>query len=331
MNIINISDVPNNNWRWIEPSLENNGSNWVFYNSKPKNWFERLIKKPSLARIRTVFQALFVAKEGDLIVIHGPYLAFYYGIFSKLTNKKLTCIVYSFNFTSLPHGLSRTRMSYAFKIIDKFVAYSSMEKELYASWFNIPEDKIDICLWGVKKPGISKKALIDYPYITAIGGNSRDYRTLMEAMKDLPSINLVAVMRPSNLIGLDVPNNVEVRTNIDRLDANNILGFAKFMVLPLVGSEIPCGHVTLVAAMHLSVPSVVTNSTGLDDYVSNNNNAIIVDDNDVGKLTKAIELLWSNTELQNTLSINGLEFANKYCTEKVIINHFNEYLNSTKK
>lgn len=331
MNIINISDVPNNDWRWIEPSLKNQGSNWLFYNSKPKNLLERLIKKPALARVRAVFQAFLVAKKGDLFVIHGPYLAFYYGLFSKLINRKSPCIVYSFNFTSLPQGLSRTRMSYAFRNIDKFVAYSSMEKELYATWFNIPKEKIDICLWGVKKPEISKKALIDYPYITAIGGNSRDYRTLMEAMKALPNVKLVAVMRPNNLIGLDVPNNVEVRTNIDRLDANNILGFAKFMILPLVGSEIPCGHVTLVAAMHLSVPSIVTNSTGLDDYVSNNNNAIVVDDNDVGKLTKAIELLWTDSELQGRLSKNGLEFADKYCTENVIINHFNQYLNTIKK
>jgi len=327
MKIINISDVFEQEWRWIEPSLDKKYK-WLFLNSKPKNIIEKYFRKPSLSRIRAILQGLFSAKDDDVFVIHGPYLAFYHGFFSKLMGKKNTSIIYSFNFTSLPNGFSRTRMKYAFKYFDRFVVYSAMEKELYSSWFSIPEDKIDMILWGVNKPLISDEAIIKEPYITAVGGNSRDYDTLMAAMNMIPEIKLVAVMRPENLKGLVVPDNIEIRTNITLEDANNIIGHAKFMVLPLVGNEIPCGHVTLVAAMHMAVPSITTSSTGLDDYVTNGINALLVESGDVISLANNIKRLWTEDELRERLSENSKSFAESKCTEKFIVKHFNDYLST---
>jgi len=326
MKIINISDVHDDKWRWIEPKLLQFKMQWRFINSKPRSWMERVIRKPDLARIRTALVVLKEKKDADLVVIHGPYIAFYFGLFSRLFNVAVPNIVYSFNFTSLPHGFARSRMTYAFKAINKFVVYSTMEKKLYSSWFNIPEEKIDICLWGVEKPRISDKAIINYPYITAIGGNSRDYSTLMEAMKLVPEIKLVAVMRPHNLADLDVPDNVDIRTNIPREQANNILGYARMMVLPLVGEEIPCGHVTLVAAMYLETPCVVTGSIGIDDYVTHDDTAIIVEVGNSESLANAIRALWYDDEMRNKLAEHGKYFVKECCTERSIVEHFLKFV-----
>jgi len=47
----------------------------------------------------------------------------------------------------------------------------------------------------------------------------------------------------------------------------NILRYSAFTVLPLPNSSVPCGHVTLVCAMHLRKAIVATDSLGISDYV----------------------------------------------------------------
>ena len=203
-----------------------------------------------------------------------------------------------------------------------------MEKELYEKWFGIELKKIDKVLWAVNPPVIDKnsKPIIDEAYITAIGGTARDYPTVMAAMAMLPEITLVAVMRPDNLQDLVVPENVIIKTNIEREDADNILAHARFMVLPLAGTEIPCGHVTIVAAMYVGIPLIVTNSTGIDDYIEKNETAIITEALNPKELADAIKILWGDEYKQKMLSDNGVSFVKDNCSESVMVNHFKKYV-----
>jgi hypothetical protein len=69
-------------------------------------------------------------------------------------------------------------------------------------------------------------------------------------------------------MGLDVPPNVRVIVNAPFEEAMNILQYSAFTVLPLSTSTTPCGHVTLVCAMHLGKTVVATASAGIADYMT---------------------------------------------------------------
>ena len=147
-------------------------------------------------------------------------------------------------------------------------------------------------------------------------------------MSALPDIRLVVVVRPHNLVGLTVPPNVEVRTNTTFGEAMNVLAFSRFMALPLAGSEVPCGHVTLVGAMHLGKAFIISNSAGVADYVLPGENALSCEAFSPGAMAAGIRALWNDPALCARLGDGGRAFATAHCSEASTLSWFTNYLKS---
>ncbi len=327
--IICCTPFRNESWKWFAPELESPTLSWHFYYLKPEGWLERYVRQPNLAMIRTCRQAVLAVKQhgAKLLFTHEPAVSFWCALWIERLGVDVEHIAYSFNFPQLPRGLKRKAMTSAFAKISRFVVYSTMEKQLYHDYFGIPLDRIDVCLWSVGMPESQPKTPLETEdYICAIGGNARDYRSLMEAMAQLPDIPLVLVARPHNLKNLDIPANVKVRVNIPKPHATNILEHSRFMVLPLSGSEVPCGHVTLVAAMHLGKAFAITNSEGVSDYVFDGGNALTCEPFAPDSLAGKIRTLWSDPKACRELGANGKQFAAEYCSEASARKHLQNML-----
>jgi glycosyltransferase involved in cell wall biosynthesis len=219
-------------------------------------------------------------------------------------------------------------MASSFARVDRFIVYSTWERSLYAEYFEIDPRRIDVLLWGVGQPRVDPpdSAVEPGEYICALGGNGRDYRTLFAAMERLPEIPLVAVLRPENVAGLRVPPNVRLHHLIPNGKANNILAFSRFMVLPLAGTDVPCGHVTAVAAMYLKKALVITNSQGVSDYVQDGFNSLLVPVGDAAVLAERIRALWNDPQRADQFGTAGLAFARANCSEQQIIGHLRTVL-----
>jgi len=205
-----------------------------------------------------------------------------------------------------------------------------MERALYSSWFDIPIEKIDFVRWGMNAPETPPERAEHCDYICTIGGNARDYATFMEALKDMPEIRATAVMRPHNVIGLDIPLNVDVGINLTLSQVIQILANSKMMVLPLKGTEVPCGHVTLVQAMRLGVPIVVTDSSGIRDYIEDGVTGVLCKPASPDDMRAKIRTLFSNPLLRQSIAIHAREFAARHCSEQNYVNHFIGELNSSR-
>jgi glycosyltransferase involved in cell wall biosynthesis len=277
-------------------------------------------------------RAILLARRSaaSAVVAHGPTNAAWYGLVARLLRVRIPILAHTFNFQNFPSPAKRRLLSFAFRLanIQRFVVYSTMERELYANAFGIPPQRFDIVLWGTNPPTISTPGTPAEAgdYACAIGGNARDYRTLFKAARRLPQIRFVVVMRPENLRGLEVPSNVLVRTNIPFEVAMNVVFYSKFMVLPLVGTEVPCGHVTIVCAMHLSKAYVITDSAGVRDYAKDQINSLTVKHGSVDELVEAVVRLWKNPEFCARLGENGQRFAAAECTDARIAQHFGGWL-----
>jgi glycosyltransferase involved in cell wall biosynthesis len=237
---------------------------------------------------------------------------------------------FSFNFTQLPTSFKRRIFERMLKRADRLVVFSRFERDLYARTFRLSLDRIDFLPWAVNPPTVEAPDVpLEYGhYVCAIGGNARDYATLMEAATRLPQVHFVLVVRPDSLRGLSIPANVTVHVNLPFSKTMNILAFADFMVLPLLHSEVPCGHVTLVAAMHLGKAFVITKSVGVKDYVNVEENALQVEAGSATELATAVERLWDDAALRTRLGENGRVFATRYCTERQTVDYFRKWLSS---
>ena len=127
---------------------------------------------------------------------------------------------------------------------------------------------------------------------------------------------------------MQLPHNCTVHKNLPLGKTMNVLLHSRFMVLPLVGSAVPCGHVTLVAAMHLGKAFVVTEFTGVLDYVSDGENALTVAAGSIEHLIAVIRRLWNDPVLCARLGQNGQRFARVHCSEEHIADHFRGWLQS---
>jgi glycosyltransferase involved in cell wall biosynthesis len=268
--------------------------------------------------------------DADVIVAHGPHLTAWCAFFAKLLKVRAQIMGFSFNFTELPTSFKRRAFGWMLKRADRLVVFSRFERELYAKTFRLPVERLDFIPWAVSPPTVESPNVPLEPgrYACAIGGNARDYATLLSAAARLPRVHFVLVVRPESLRGLTVPANVTVHVNLPMGKAMNVLAFADFMVLPLLHSEVPCGHVTLVAAMHLGKAFVITKSVGIEDYVHAENNALQVEAGSATELAAAIERLWNDSALCARLGENGRHFATRYCTEQVAADYLRKWLSS---
>ena len=315
-------------WNWFAPLFDR--IRWEFYGGDPRNWLERMITRPALVSWRACWESIRAAQrqQAALVISHDARVTWRVAVATRMQGVRIPHVAWGFNFTTLPRGPQRHLMASAFAQVDRFIAYSTLERSLYAEYFGIDQSRIDVVLWGVGHPMVDPPDVPVEPgdYICALGGNARDYRTLFAAMERVPEIPLVAVLRPENVAGLKVPRNVRLHFNVGLGKANNILAFSRFMVLPLAGSDVPCGHVTLVAAMYLKKAMVITNSLGVADYVEDGGNSLLVPVADVDALALRIRGLWNDPGRAQQLGTAGYEFAISKCSEEQIIHHLRQVL-----
>jgi hypothetical protein len=129
-----------------------------------------------------------VRHSADWVITHDPRVTYPTAIWLRNCGYRGKHLAFSFNYDHLPSSLYRRIHRLGFSSVDRFVVFSSMERTLYHRVFGIPIDKIDFVYWGVNPPtpDPADRPLEEGEYICAIGGNSRDYRTLLAAMQSLP-------------------------------------------------------------------------------------------------------------------------------------------------
>jgi glycosyltransferase involved in cell wall biosynthesis len=320
--VLNLSEGHPTSWRWFEGRIGHTTNadalDWRFFHSKPRNRLER-IRKPAVVRYTEAARAAFAARTApaSLVVSHGPLASWLYEEAARFTRARAPHLAFSFNFTELPRGLRHQRMRAVFDRIDRFVVFSTLERSIYADYFGIPEARIDMIHWGVNPPGPSDAARAEKvaPYVSAIGGNARDYRTLLAAARATPEVQYRLVVRPENLAGVSLPPNVQAEVNVPIQRAWDITFQSRFMVLPLLHSEVPCGHVTIVNAMHLGKGLVITDSRGIHDYTVEGETALRVPAGDPEAMAAAVRKLWNDPALADRLGQAGQRFADEHCTE----------------
>lgn len=325
ISIINNAEA-DRDWRWIEPFIPNEHLyEWRFVSAKKRGLMETRMPFAHMGRIRAGIETrqLATARESDYLFSHGPHLAFYTTLAMIGMKNSPKHIAFSFNFTDLPNPTLRKLMSRAFAQIERFAVYSQMEIDLYSRLFCIPDNRFDFIRWSARPPiKLPDDRTIDAPYFVALGGEARDYNTLMQTAAMMPDTQFVFIVRPHNITGQSVPKNVTIFYNLDHQKAWSLVAHAEAALLPLRNTETPNGHVTLVGTMHLGKAQIVTASRGLADYVSNYETAILVPPQNPAAFCDAIRELQRSPSLAQAIGAKARIFAQDHCNEQNVIDYF---------
>ncbi len=155
------------------------------------------------------------------------------------------------------------------KAIRYFICHSSRERENYLKEFG--QDKKDSIIFlklGGGKPFNTKSD--PQPgtdrYFFSGGSSNRDYRTLVQAFDGLEE-RLIIACYPSDVKGLRIPANVEIRHNVYGADFTRLMQRSYAVIIPLLKTEVSSGQLVLLDAMRVGKPIVVTKGGCTRDYL----------------------------------------------------------------
>lgn len=247
--------------------LDGRQLSWRRHSGLPQNSIERAVPRPRLSRYRAAYLAARDSRFADAIISHLPRMTAAVADLTHFTGKRIPHLAFSFNFTALPDHLQRARMAKAFAHIDQFCVYTDFEAGLYADTFGIDRARFKQVNWTQSTPEVATGPCpkFDMPYVAAIGGEARDFTTLIAVARRLPEMHFVVIARPTPALA-DPPANMTILFNLPGPVCWQIAAGAQAVLVPLLGPETCCGHVTFVSARLLALPIITTASEGTRNY-----------------------------------------------------------------
>ena len=154
--------------------------------------------------------------------------------------------------------------------------------------------------------------------VASVGADrDRDYRTLFLAVKNLPQLKFVVCCGQKNIVGLDIPDNVEIKLSISALETREILSKAEMAVIPLLETNRASGQLSMLDAMLMGKPVIISKTRGITESydLKNEKNALLVPACDSESLIKAIKKLQGRGNIKSVLGSVGRNLALAHTTQ----------------
>jgi hypothetical protein len=141
----------------------------------------------------------------------------------------------------------------------------------------------------------------DVPYVFSGGGTLRDFRSLIAAVAEIDiRLNLVTFSPETLDAGNDLPGNCQVLWRMPLERFLSMMAGSLFVAVPLRPGAITGGHTTIAQALCLGKAVVTTRGVGVEDYVSDGREGLLVDAGDVAGYRTAIQTLIDDEALRRS-------------------------------
>lgn len=257
--------------------------------------------------VRHAAGALRAAGNADAVFSDGEHVGIPLGIAMKTLGPSRPHVVLGHHLTSrskplLLRGLrhmgisrllvhSRTQLEIAVKRLG-FARHSAAFVPYYA----------DASFWRPERPAAE-------PLIVSAGREHRDYASFAAALNGLALRGVIAagsLYSPSApcLVPQVMPSNISVGMH-NHVQLRQLYAAAEIVVVPLIPNDFQAGVTTLLEAMSMAKPVIVSATEGLRDVIAEGETGILVPPLDPGALRDAILRLHSNPAERRRLGDNA--------------------------
>ncbi len=209
------------------------------------------------------------------IIFINPIVAFFYCL---LASKGGKCKIYLCGFLFAPksdrlyYNLRKFLVSKSLRYASGIFVYSIHELRVYSELFPDIAGKLIFVRYGRDFNIFREYEYIsDCKYIASGGVSSRDYDTLVSAMKLLEANHQALICkiatRPGTCPTASLPGNVKFLFDIRLNRFGSFLEKSEFVVLPLRSGQLSAGHMTLLESMSLGKNIIVADIPSVRDYV----------------------------------------------------------------
>jgi glycosyltransferase involved in cell wall biosynthesis len=195
--------------------------------------------------------------------------------------------------------------------ISRVLVHSSRQLELAATELGIPRDRLDLLPFHADADFWSPRRVAEEALVLSVGREHRDYATLARACAGMSvRVRVAAGSLFSPGARRDDPPawpaNFEVAF-ADHLALRELYARAAVVVVPLVQTDFQAGVTSILEAMAMGRPVVVTATAGQRDIVENGVTGITVPPGDAAALRDAISGLLSDPRERRRLGANARE------------------------
>jgi len=257
-------------------------------------------------------------KKYDLIISHGAQSAILLAfIRSVLGLKNPPHIIIDVG--CLNGGRSRQPelliFQFAMHSISGIIYHASSQKQHYDKYFHTLAKRSFFVNFGVDTDFFKPLNIEQENYILSIGYKFRDWRTLISAYSQIKTNVILIIVGPKKL-DFNLPKNIHIQSYVQINTLKELIGKAKFVVLPLTDLPYAHGQMTLLQSMAMGKAVIVTKVTSTDDYINDGEDALFVKLNDVEDMKNKIEFLLQNPDEVAKLGSNARKTIENKFTER---------------
>ncbi len=160
--------------------------------------------------------------------------------------------------------------------VHQVMTLGTVQADRLVNGFGVPPEKVQLLPYGIDtrywSPERARPRTAARPYVFAAGLQHRDYWTLVRATEGL-GVDLVVAASSlwsttgSELADVPLPSWVHVRS-FGYADLRDAYAGAAVVACPLVETDFPAGTTSVVEAMSMGRPVVLTRAEGTGDYVT---------------------------------------------------------------
>ena len=216
----------------------------------------------------------------------------------------LSCWLSSLLPTVGPARLAWYRRMY--RAVDGVVVFSTNQVEPLARLLDVDPNVVRYVPFGVDSDWFApRSAGNDDGFVLVVGRDrGRDWPTVLAAARATGFPTKIAC-RPSDLAGLEVPDNVEVLGYVDIESYRSLLHRARLSVVATSDVHYPSGQTVALESMAAAKATVVTRTPALIDYLDDGVNALTVPVGDAPALATAITKAFEDRSLRDGLGSGG--------------------------
>lgn len=200
-----------------------------------------------------------------------------------------------------------------FRRLRLVVVFSQAEAGQFAALHGIPADRFAFAHWGFDLPAAG--AAVAPVALCMVGRNNRDWAAFLRLAEATGLRGLIVAPAYAGLSPAPSPL-VTAVFDIPMPDCIAAMAAAEVNVVALLDASRGAGHITLVSALHLGRPLVVSAAPQIADYVLDGVNGLVVPLGDDAALAAAVRRLRADPALAARLGRAGQDLAARFMSHE---------------
>lgn len=200
---------------------------------------------------------------------------------------------------------------------DIFTSYAQIEIDFFEKVMGL-KNRIKYMSLATDYNYFSQKSNVKKRVICAVGTElGRDYKTLFEAVRDLP-VDVEVACHPDNIKGLTVPKNVKVHINIPVSEVLKIYQRSLISVVPCQERYRASGQMVLLESASAGLPIVASEIKGLTSAFAfqNAKHLLYTKPRSASDLKQKIVYLLQNKNVSSKLGNSAAQYVKSHYTTK---------------